>query len=336
MRTLCRQYSEEVHAQDFDGASTLRYRWADLPNGVRLTRFTRRVLRELYVEAEEAGEEMPPTLTDKGGISALMSWLLGNTEDGELRFPAPFCGRDQLSLRACCSRGESTPKRSPTGCGQRPHTSWTSIGGSRSRSGVDHATFVGAREGDDEMSGSAAGDTRPAVELIGLANSDAGAGEAARRLACAMSTAGIDHEVTSLDRQPTNRLGVAPPRERPRAHTTSVSSSMWIPIHSTLDRRLPSDSTGYRIGYWSWERRGPQQNLRHSFEFLNEVWCPTEFSCSAVRARSDVPVMKVPMPFVEPPVDRTLDRSDLGLPTGFLFMSVLDFLSGVERWNPSD
>ena len=33
--------------------------------------------------------------------------------------------------------------------------------------------------------------------------------------------------------------------------------------------------------------------------------------------------MRVPMPFVEPPVDRTLDRSDLGLPAGFLFMFVV-------------
>ena len=325
IRTLCRQYSEEVHAQDFDGASSLRYWWTDLPNGVRLSPFTRRVLRELYVEAEEAGTEMPPTLTEKGGVSALMSWLLGHTDDGEPRFPNAML-RTRPALAASMAQ--------PWGIDATAFAHWLRTAAPHEldldRRLADGAArsvmraYVGAREGDDEMSESVAGDGGPTVELIGFANADVGAGEATRRLACALSTAGIDHGVTSLDRQPTNRLGVAPPRATARPHD--------IRVFVNVDFDPLPRSTCYRIGYWSWEES--PADLHRSFEFVNEVWCPSEFSCRAVRRRSPVPVMRVPMPFVEPSVDRTLDRSDLGLPAGFLFMFVLDFLTGVEQSNP--
>jgi hypothetical protein len=82
---LCKRYCGQVHAQDFDGASSLPYWWETLPNGVRLSSI-RRVLRDLYVDAAERGE-LPPAVTDKGGVSRLMSWVLGHTDDGRLRFP---------------------------------------------------------------------------------------------------------------------------------------------------------------------------------------------------------------------------------------------------------
>ena len=160
----------------------------------------------------------------------------------------------------------------------------------------------------------------PAVELIGFANVDVGAGEATRRLACALSTAGIDHEVTSLDRQPTNRLGVAPPRVTARPHDIRVF------VNVDFDPLPRSTVLPHRVLVMGLQEF--PADLHRSFEFVNEVWCPTEFSCRAVRRRSPVPVMRVPMPFVEPSVDRTLGRSDLGLPAGFLFM----FVVGLSQW----
>ena len=162
IRMLCRQYSEEVHAQDFDGASSLRYWWTDLPNGVRLSPFTRRVLRELYVEAEEAGTEMPPTLTEKGGVSALMSWLLGHTDDGEPRFPNAML-RTRPALAASMAQ--------PWGIDAKAFAHWLRTAAPheldldrRLAAGAARSVmraYVGSREGDDEMSGSVAGDRRP-------------------------------------------------------------------------------------------------------------------------------------------------------------------------------
>ena len=113
---LCRSYCQQVHEQDFDGASTLPYWWECLPNGVRLSSI-RRVLRELYVDAAARGE-LPPAVTDKGGVSALMSWILGHGDDGQLRFPTEvrqlaasgeFGGDRRLATRAATALSKSRP-----------------------------------------------------------------------------------------------------------------------------------------------------------------------------------------------------------------------------------
>ncbi len=89
---------------------------------------------------------------------------------------------------------------------------------------------------------------------------------------------------------------------------------------------------GPRIGIWGWETNSIPPRWREAFALIDEVWVYSRFMAENIGAVSPVPVIALPPPVSapQPPVE----PQRLGVPDGFLFLFVFDYLSTVQRKNP--
>ncbi len=88
------------------------------------------------------------------------------------------------------------------------------------------------------------------------------------------------------------------------------------------------------VGYWWWEVLGAYPAWwRRAFRYLDELFVGSRYVREALEpAARGVPVRLVPIPVLELP--SPAPRDQLGLPDGFVFMTVFDFNSTVARKNP--
>jgi glycosyltransferase involved in cell wall biosynthesis len=90
----------------------------------------------------------------------------------------------------------------------------------------------------------------------------------------------------------------------------------------------------YNIGYWLWELDSFPAAWNGSFDFIDEVWAPTEFVRSAIAERTGKPVLKIPKA-IEFEVPEHLGRRHFGLSDqDFVFLYSYDFNSFASRKNP--
>jgi glycosyltransferase involved in cell wall biosynthesis len=93
----------------------------------------------------------------------------------------------------------------------------------------------------------------------------------------------------------------------------------------------------YNIAYFAWELPEFPDSWVPSLDFYDEVWCPSDFTTSAIAMKSPVPVLTMPhaISFARPAESTTTLRHRLGLPQGnFLFLTLFDLNSYAERKNP--
>jgi len=175
-------------------------------------------------------------------------------------------------------------------------------------------------------------ETTPGVNLVGYLDAELGLGEIGRKLAGALQNAGIPFAAIPYAGTPSRRA------HRPGFTTTSRAPYDTNIVCLNADE-LPSfvGDVGsrmfagrYSIGLWFWETNV----FRHASSdvFVDEVWTASEYVREAVATRVGIPVHRVPMPF-ETPLPTTVSRSELGVPPGFLFLFLFDFVSA-ERKNP--
>jgi glycosyltransferase involved in cell wall biosynthesis len=89
---------------------------------------------------------------------------------------------------------------------------------------------------------------------------------------------------------------------------------------------------GPRIGIWGWETNSIPPRWQQAFMLVDEIWVYSRFMAENIGAVAPVPVIALP-----PPVQRPLSPAGpqrLGVPEGFLFLFVFDYLSTVQRKNP--
>ena len=89
----------------------------------------------------------------------------------------------------------------------------------------------------------------------------------------------------------------------------------------------------HRIGFWFWETEELPSAYRPASDLLDEVWVATDYVAAAVRSTVSKPVHVCPIPLRRPD-PAPASRADLGLPEGFVFLFMFDFLSNVHRKNP--
>ena len=103
-------------------------------------------------------------------------------------------------------------------------------------------------------------------------------------------------------------------------------SQLWLPKALFSNR--------YVIGYWFWELPEIPDSFVPSFSFVDEVWVASRFVQDAFTRKSPVPVTRIP-PVVRLSDNNKLSRQDLDLPERqFLFLSMCDASSVMERKNP--
>jgi glycosyltransferase involved in cell wall biosynthesis len=92
----------------------------------------------------------------------------------------------------------------------------------------------------------------------------------------------------------------------------------------------------YNIGYWVWETPAFPAKWWDRFQYLDEVWVTSDFVLDAISRVSPIPVVKVPLAIPDRMEVVALPRAHFELPAGgFMFLFVFDFMSVVQRKNPS-
>jgi glycosyl transferase family 1 len=89
---------------------------------------------------------------------------------------------------------------------------------------------------------------------------------------------------------------------------------------------------GPRIGIWGWETNAIPSRWQRAFALVDEIWVYSRFMAENIGAVAPVPVIALP-----PPVQAPLAPAEplrLGVPDGFLFLFVFDYLSTIQRKNP--
>src|SRR5690606_24513972 len=175
---------------------------------------------------------------------------------------------------------------------------------------------------------------REGVNIAGYFKAELGVGEVARLLTAAARAEGLPVATALNDRTLSRQENTfeASAGDGPYPVTLVCANADEFP--RAVDA-LPADmrDAHYRIGYWFWQTERLPEVYRSSADLLDEIWVASEYVASAVRNTVSKPVWICPVPIrrLDP---APLSREELGLPPGFLFLFMFDFLSNVHRKNP--
>ena len=90
----------------------------------------------------------------------------------------------------------------------------------------------------------------------------------------------------------------------------------------------------YSIGYWAWEQSRLPSVALSGFDYLDEVWVPSQFVLDSVSRSSPVPVVRI-QHAISPPLHFRKKRADFGIPDDKIaVLTLFDFDSGCYRKNP--
>jgi len=174
------------------------------------------------------------------------------------------------------------------------------------------------------------------VNVAGYFTSELGIGEAARLLVSGLDAAGVP------------LLPVVPPTMPPsrdrHPYTVVPTGSASFPVNVVAInadglKRFASDvgvaffENRHNIGVWWWEVDVLPPDWHSAFELLDEIWVGSEHVAQALTPVSPVPVHRVRFPIVAPRV-APLARSALGVGEAWVFLSMFDHGSVLERKNP--
>jgi glycosyltransferase involved in cell wall biosynthesis len=178
---------------------------------------------------------------------------------------------------------------------------------------------------------------QPGVNLAGFLTAELGVGEVARRVASAMAAAGVPYGTYTFERTASRRAAAAPAGEATRFDTNIVCVNADS-IGSFVQTVGPAFAAGcHRIGIWFWETGELPAMFHPAYANLDELWAASDFVADALRASAPegLPVVRFPLPIVEPTVDPEFERRALEIPDGrFTFTFVFDYLSVAARKNP--
>jgi len=186
----------------------------------------------------------------------------------------------------------------------------------------------------------AAGD-QLAVRLTGYLGHTLGLGAAARGYARALDAAAVPVSTVSV---PLHHLAL--PGElaaeyglhgfedlvHDGAHGFEIVAVNADELPDLVERLGDGYFAGPRIGIWGWETNTIPLRWARAFALVDEIWVYSRFMAENIGAVAPVPVIALP-----PPVERPAEPAGplrLGVPGGFLFLFVFDYLSTVQRKNP--
>jgi len=176
------------------------------------------------------------------------------------------------------------------------------------------------------------------VNLVGWFRGELGIGESVRCMARACDAAGLAAALIDLKLNCLNRDGdttYATRLQETNPHPVNIFH-LDPPVSQDIDhlhgRAFRADH--YNIGFWAWELPEFPDGWVDRHRFFDEIWCPSEFTRSAIAAKLPKPVLAMPHA-IEFPVPKGDFRKKFGLPNRvFLFLFVYDLNSTQERKNP--
>ena len=184
------------------------------------------------------------------------------------------------------------------------------------------------------------------VNLIGYAYGELGIGEDLRMAVACLEQAGVPFSIFNVS----PGAGVSQSDMRLRGRVADELpfdiNVFCIPGMETVRLFLTHGRSvfdgRYNIGWWPWELPVWPEAWYDAYDLVDEVWAASEYTASAYRRSSPVPVRLVPLAVSvdaltgDPDkLDRRLARKQFGLPSAsFLFYFAFDFNSTLARKNP--
>lgn len=182
---------------------------------------------------------------------------------------------------------------------------------------------------------------RLGLNIVGFLTADLGVGESARCMVRAADAAGLPSALVPLRLHCRNRLGdqgYAGRLQEGNPHAVNVIH-IDPPAARDIDHHHGHGFRAgkYNIGYFAWELPEFPDAWVPSFDYFDEIWCPSDFTAAAVREKAPVPVLTMPHAIGFPaPAGTTGEiRARLGLPADtYLFLTLFDLNSYAARKNP--
>ncbi|PTX97732.1 glycosyltransferase [Opitutus sp. ER46] len=182
---------------------------------------------------------------------------------------------------------------------------------------------------------------RLGLNIAGFLTADLGLGESARCMVRAADAAAIPTALVPLKLNCKNRLGddtYTPRLQEDNPHDVNVVH-VDPPAARDLDHHHGRGFRAgkYNIGYFAWELPEFPDAWTASFDYFDEIWCPSDFTTAAVALKAPVPVLTMPhaIGFARPASSMAQLRAALGLPADtYLFLTLFDLNSYAARKNP--
>ena len=198
------------------------------------------------------------------------------------------------------------------------------------------------------------------LNIVGFLTADLGVGESARCMVRAADAAGIPAALVPLKLNCKNRLGDQTYAARLQDENPHGVNVFHIdpPASRDIDHHHGSDFRAgkYNIAYFAWELPEFPDAWVPCLDYYDEVWCPSDFTSSAIALKSPLPVLTMPhaigfpsgmgiLPMSERPHEPTGGtpvplpaaqlRARFGIPPDkFLFLTLFDLNSYSARKNP--
>jgi hypothetical protein len=187
----------------------------------------------------------------------------------------------------------------------------------------------------------AAGGSGPAVRVSGYLGHSLGLGAAARGYVQALGAAGVPVSTVSVPLQHLTlpaALGSQYGRHgfedlvHQGRHGFEIVAVNADELPDFIGRLGEDFFQGPRIGIWGWETNSIPARWQRAFALIDEIWVYSRFMAQNIGAVAPVPVIALPPP-VQPPAEPVAPVR-FGVPEGFLFLFVFDYLSTIQRKNP--
>ena len=157
------------------------------------------------------------------------------------------------------------------------------------------------------------GDLSPGIRVAGYLRTESGVGQLGRLAVATAQSAGITTS-TYLDTTAVSRQDhpFAPSGPDLNVNLICVNADEVPNFAKRVGRRF--FDRHYTIGLWAWELEEFPDRFAPAFDYVDEVWCISEFARQAVARVSTRPVYTFALPIIAPGVARPLTKRELGLP----------------------
>ena len=183
-----------------------------------------------------------------------------------------------------------------------------------------------------------AGKHPPGINLYGLFRSETGLAQGVKLYARALEEGGIPHTLLNLDfknelPQTDDSFSDRTTKENRYAiNVTHINPPEWRYALGTFPQEQFDGH--YNIGIFQWELETAPESWRPLFDYVDEVWTPSEFTARTMRKMTKKPVIPI-LYGMETPWDEKLTRADFGLSEDdFLVLMMFDSKSYASRKNP--
>lgn len=176
------------------------------------------------------------------------------------------------------------------------------------------------------------------INLIGNIKAETGLGQSCRLLANELNSSNYDFTIYHY-----NQLGNLSLEDNTWNHKISAR----LPYNINLIHINPHElglafiqldksvwDYRYNIAFWLWELEEFPEEWKPCFHCINEIWTPSEFISKSIRKKTNLPVKTIPY-CVNVSIKHEYDRTFFHIPSDqFLFLTMYDHNSIVERKNP--